>query len=178
MFFIGFIKKKTRYSQVKRLQSYGCGATEPGRCCYYPFAKMAVPWRVGNWAGNSWMKWWHLETLGETHGLGGFFFVGVKRSNFWGGRFFVVGVKQSNFFGGATCWLICCWCLHVCGRNLSFGFEWLINFSSIWVFAIRSPAGAPIWDPICPSEAEIESWKWTAWVGSVVPKMNSRLHGT
>lgn len=83
--FYMFYQKKTTYSQVKRLQSYGCGATEPGRCCYYPFAKRAVPWR--SWgAGNSWMKWWHLETLGETHGLGGFFFVGVKRSNFFGGR--------------------------------------------------------------------------------------------
>jgi hypothetical protein len=45
------LSQKTTYSQVKRLQSYGCGATEPGRCCYYPFAKRAVPWRVvmGGW---------------------------------------------------------------------------------------------------------------------------------
>ena len=45
------LSKKTTYSQVKRLQSYSCGATEPGRCCYYPFAKRAVRWRVvmGGW---------------------------------------------------------------------------------------------------------------------------------
>lgn len=34
--------KAIQAADVKRLQSYGCGATEPGRCCYYPFAKRAA----------------------------------------------------------------------------------------------------------------------------------------
>jgi hypothetical protein len=35
-------------------------------------------------AGNSWMKWWHLETLGETHGLGGFFLLELNGPIFLG----------------------------------------------------------------------------------------------
>lgn len=34
--------KAIQAADVKRLQSYSCGATEPGRCCYYLFAKRAA----------------------------------------------------------------------------------------------------------------------------------------